>query len=68
MEARMKKGTKVTYVDFYGNRTDAKVVSVEPNGTYAVIKLLEAYWDLRNNLMLSRKGAVKTVAVSSLSV
>ena len=47
-----------------GGHTSAKVV--EAGDTTLIVKWLEARWDLRNNVMLARKGTKSTVYRSQL--
>ena len=61
----IKIGSTLSYVDSHGTETLCKVVSLSGE-SYAIVKWLEARWNLRENIMLNRKGNKSTVAIASL--
>lgn len=58
-----KKGSVISLLDPDGlGRTKAKVMNVDLETGEITVKYLDCVWDLKNNLMVARKGSTRRIS------
>lgn len=63
----IKKGQKIKLADPDGlGATDARVVSVDEDCVWITVKWLAPVWDIRENILVHRKGTTSVIHVDRL--